>query len=412
MKGNKKTIIIISIVCIAVLAGTFGVINARKPKTKEVLAQAIDKKDLVQSISVSGNIEANDKFEINLSPTQKITKVYFKEGDTVKKGDVLVKLDTTDLEYQIKKAILNLDILKIGSSNANKQATINLESAKSTYDHLKKKFDANQELFNNGYISQEEYDTSKKSLLDAENQIKLAEIQYNSSQLNNSDSDKKKQIELTQADIENLKKKIADSSIKSTVNGKVIKLSVKEGQFPANTNSLVQVCDLSVYKVKVEVSQYDAVLISTGQKAAIKVKGLDKKYTGTITSISPVAEITMNGTNQESKVKVEISIDNPDTNIKVGYEVDAEITLKQKPSTFAVGFEAIKTDSNNKKYVFVIENGVAKKRYVKTGLETDFDIEILEGLKQGEQYIPSPADDLKEGDLVKLPEVTNDDNKN
>lgn len=408
MKGNKnkKKVIIISLVCIAVLTGAFGVINSRKPKTKEVLAQSIDKKDLVQSISVTGNIEANDKFEMTLNPSQKVTKVYFKEGDVVKKNDILVKLDTTDLEYQLKKAMLNLDVLKISTSNASKQATINLDSAKSTYEQAKKKFEANETLFESGVISQEEYDTFKKALLDAENQLKLADIQYNSSQMNTSESDKKKQIELTQTDIDNLKKKIADSSVKSTINGKVIKLGVKEGQFPTNTNNLVQVCDLSVYKVKVEVSQYDAVLISTGQKATIKVKGLDKKYTGTITSISPVADITMNGTNQESKVKVEISIDNPDNDIKVGYEVDAEIILRQKPATFSVSFEAIKTEKDGKKYVFVIENGIAKKKYIETGLETDFDIEIVKGLNQGEQYISNPTDDLKEGDAVKLPEVT------
>ncbi|HHY78002.1 MAG TPA: efflux RND transporter periplasmic adaptor subunit, partial [Clostridiales bacterium] len=119
-----------------------------------------------------------------------------------------------------------------------------------------------------------------------------------------------------------------------------------------------------------------------------------------ITKISETAAVEVVNTGKEINVLTEITIDNADEILKAGYEADAEIILSEKTDTIAVNYEAVQTDENGNKYIFVVEDNIAKKRIVETGLETDFEIEILSGLKKGEIYITNPPADLMDGETV------------
>lgn len=408
---NKKIWIIGAVVIVAGIFIAKAMLS--KPAGKAVTISDVTSKDIVQSISVTGNIKANQEDKTLLSVTQKVEEVMVKEGQDVKKGTPLVKLDTSDLEEQLKKALIALNSAQSNYTNGEKtvqdaviQAQINLQSGQSAYEQSKRTFDANQALYDGGYISKETYEDSKKKLTDAENQLKLLQIQLDNANKNLSDYDKssslKQQIDLAKADVDSLNKKIADSTIVANIDGKVVRLDAEAGQYPKSDRNTVMVCDLSSYKVVISLNQYDSVRVKVGQKANLKIKGLDKEYTGTVSKIGEIANVTSSGSDQESKVDIEITVDNPDENIKVGYEADADIILNEKKGALNVNFEAVRQDEQGK-YVFVVENGLAKKRYVKTGLETDFDIEILEGLKEGEKYISVPDDTIKDGDAVIVP---------
>lgn len=120
-----------------------------------------------------------------------------------------------------------------------------------------------------------------------------------------------------------------------------------------------------------------------------------------MTATGKAAVINVEGTSKEPRLEIEITIDNPDDRIKVGFEADADITLKESPQSVAVSYEAVLEDDDGKKYIYVVEEDKAVKRYVTTGLETDFDIQITEGLKEGEQYVKNPPSSLKDGDPVR-----------
>ena len=190
-----------------------------------------------------------------------------------------------------------------------------------------------------------------------------------------------------------------------------MKLGVKPNQYPTMENSTISIYDLSKYRVNIQVSQYDAISVSLGQKAAVKVKGVDTEYKGTVTAIGDAAVITLEGTNKEPKVEIEVTLDNPDNKIKVGYEADIDITLEESPNSTAVSFESVQEDEDGKQYVFAVVNNKAVKRFVQTGLETDFEVQILEGLKAGDQYIKNPPATLKDGDPVKQSGGKKSDNK-
>lgn len=418
MKKRKKLVIIIAV--ILVLAALLIARSFLSPKNAVKTVDTADavKTDLIQSISVTGNIKAGESEEIMLPSTQKVTRVLVQEGQEVKKGQLLVKLDTYELETQLKKSRISLDMAKrdlekLNSEdnttrksleNAVTQAEISLKSAASKYEDARIKHEHNTKLYEAGFLSKVEYDNSLSTLNDLQNNLLLAEITLDNAKNSLADFDEKiyqqeKQIEMSNTDLSSLERKISDSNIKANINGKIVKLDAKENQYPAAGSSII-IHDQSKYILELRVSQYDAVNLEMGQKANIRINGLDKVYEGHITKISEAATVEMVNTSKETNVLVEITLDSVDEQIKAGYEADAEIVLIEKENSIAVSFEAVQTDEQGNKYLFVVEDNIAKKRNVETGLETDFEIEILSGLKKGEIYITNPPADLMDGETV------------
>jgi RND family efflux transporter MFP subunit len=393
----------------------------------------------MQSIVVTGNIEANNKEDIVLSNMQKVTEVLLTEGQTVKTGDIIARIDTKDYTYQLQKAQVNYEVTKLNLDmaksnlnnlvnvksvsnkknveNAVQQAQINLDTIKRNRADAQTRQQQSQELFNSGVISSQEYDAAVKAVADLENQVQLGEIQLENAKRNLTDFnvDNKsqvdqqrnqvqqltKQLESAKSDVDNMADKVNTGEIKSNIDGKIVKLNIKPNQYPTQENNTISIYDLSKHKVTVSVSQYDAVQISNGQRTEIKVKGLDKSYDGTVTNIGEAAEISYTGTTKEAKVEVEVVISNPDDKIKVGYEADVEIILMETKNAISINFEALQKDKDGNSFVYVVENNRAVKRLIKTGTETEFDIQVIEGLKENESYIKNPPASLKEGDRVR-----------
>ena len=435
MKNKKKVIIIAAIVLVVIAIAAVRIITSNQGKVKEVDISTAEVTNLSQTISVTGNIEAANKEEISLSTQQKVLEVFAKEGQEVTAGTSLVKTDSSEYEYQLKKYELALELAnmnlqrllntnsandKKALENAVRAAEINLHNSETSYNDAKRKYDQSSVLYESGAVSKEEYEAALKAMTDARNAMELATMELDNAKdsledfgVNNSDQikEKRNQLESAKADIANMKDNIGKTVIKSSINGKIVQLDVKTNQYPTIENSIIAIYDLSKYKVKVLVSQYDAVSIGTGQKSAVKVKGIATEYKGTVTAISDAAVISLEGTDKEPKVEVEVTLDNPDNKIKVGYEADIDITLQETQDSVAVSFEAVQEDEDGKKFVYAVEKDKAVKRLIQTGMETDFEIEILDGLKAGDSYVKSPPATLKDGDPVKQSGGKNSDNK-
>ncbi|MZK52116.1 efflux RND transporter periplasmic adaptor subunit [Clostridium beijerinckii] len=427
IKLNKKSRIIISIVAIAVISIVY-VIKNNEIKPKEVTIEKTLNKTISETATSSGNVEAKYRSNIVLDGSQKVLTIKVKEGQVVKKGDLLLELDSSDYQTKLDKELINLENAKLAlneiietgaasekssSENAFSQEKYNLELAKRDYEDLKKKYDQNEVLFTNDAISQNQLDESKKNLDDAETNVKSAEDSYKNAEITLKDvknnienkiANQKNQIVLIQKNIDEYKKKIEDSKIISNIDGKVIKIDAKENQFPSKGDEII-VDDVSQYKVAVDIKQYDALKVQNGQKANIKIKGSDISYNGTVTDIGQLAEpkTSTGGNDEEYKVKVSVVIDEPKEEVKAGYEADVQFIFQEKENCIAVGFDGIKQDkSTGKTYVYVVNSdNTISKRYIKTGIESEYYVEITEGLQENESYVLNPPESLVDGDLVK-----------
>jgi len=424
---NKKVIAIF--ICIVFLGG-IGIaytLKNNRDKVKEVIIEKASRKTISETTTAVGNIEANYRNNIALNSSQKVLEVYVKEGQLVKKGDVLLVLDSSDYENKLKEEQINLENAKLilnqmvqtgmasersDAENSLTQAKYNLEIARRKYEDFKNKCDQSEVLFNSQAISKNEFDDANKNKEDADAYLKIAEESLKNAEVifndtNNSSESKianqKNQIALVENNIENYQQKINDSKITANIDGKVVKIDAKEKQFPSAGDEIV-IDDVSKYKVVVELNQYDALKSVKGQKANIKIKGSSNSYSGTVTEIGEIAEekTTSNGGDQEYKVKVSVVIDDPKEEIKSGYEADVQFIFKEKEDCIVVGFDGIKEDKETKqKYVYAIDsNNKVSKKYINVGIESEYYVEVIEGLEQEEKYVLNPPESLIEGDLV------------
>lgn len=422
---NKK-VIAISAVIIFIIGISYVLINTRD-KAKEVTIEKVIQKTIEETTTAVGNIEPNYRNNIQLNFSQKVLEIKVEEGQVVKKGDVLLILDSYDYESKLKEEQINLENAKVSlnqmvqtgiasekstAENSLLQAKSNVEIAKRKYEDLKKKYDQSEALFNSESISKNEFDDSKKNKDDAETYLKIAEDSLKNAEImfndtNNKSDDKvinqKNQIKLIENNIANYEKKINDSKIVSNIDGKVIKIDPKENQFPSSGDEII-IDDISIYKVIVELNQYDALKASKGQKSNIKIKGSTDLYGGTVSEIGEFAEekITASGGDQEYKVKVTVLIDEPKVEIKSGFEADVQFIFKEREDCLVVGFDGIKEDKETKqKYVYVIDsNNKVSKRYIKVGIESEYYVEVIQGLNLDEKYVLNPPQSLVEGDFV------------
>jgi HlyD family secretion protein len=307
-----------------------------------LISSCSDKKD-PNVITASGTIESvNVTVSSKLSGQVKLIAV--KEGDKVKKGDLLAEIDHELLDIQLRQAEANIEganaQLKLLISGARKedirsaqelvtQAKTNLDQAKADRDRMKALYESNT--------------VTKKQNDDAVSRYEITLAQYNSSRENLQkikNIARPEEIENARANVKRnvasadlLKQNIEDCKIYSPSDGIVSKKFVEEGEIVSPSSSLLKISDLQTVNLVIYVTETELAKVKLGQKADIKIDSYkDKNYEGKIIFISPEAEFTpKNIQTQDERTKmvfaVKIEINNPQFELKPGMPADAKIVL-------------------------------------------------------------------------------------
>lgn len=301
-----------------------------------------DKKD-PGVITASGTIES-----VNITVSSRlagqIKLIAVKEGDKVKKGDLLAEIDHELLDIQLRQAEANVEgsnaQLKLLISGARKedvrsaqeqvtQAKTNLEQAKTDRDRMKSLFESNtvtkkqyDDAVSRYEITLAQYNTSKENLQKVKNIIRPEEIE-------NARANVKRNI--ASADL--LRQNIEDCRIYAPSDGIVSKKFVEVGEIVSPSSSILKISDLQTVNLVIYVTETELAKVKLGQKADIKIDSYkDKNYEGKIIFISPEAEFTpKNIQTQDERTKmvfaVKIEINNPQYELKPGMPADAKIVL-------------------------------------------------------------------------------------
>ena len=422
---SKKTIYILIgsalvIVILLVTLSKFGVIG-NKDKGKEIEIAKVDTTTIVETVSATGKIQPEIEVKIASMVSGEIIELPIKEGQVVKKGDLLVKINPDLYTSGLNRSVANLS----GSKSALNQAEASFNEAKTSYDR-------NKVLFGKGIISKSDWDKAVAS-------FEVAKANKQTAYFN---------VQSASASVIEAKDNLGRTTIYAPADGTISVLNVELGERVLGTQQMagteiLRVANLNNMEVEVDVNENDIVKIKVGDEAKVEVDAyLKKQFKGVVTSISNSASSTLTAdqvTNFKVKVRIlkesyqDLLEGKPDTYspFRPGMTATVDIITKTKANVLSVPISSVvvKSDTaavkeikvddpqseenkvkpkSDKKFecVFVKVGDKAKIRIIKTGIQDDANIEVLTGLKKGDVVITGPyttvSKELNSGDKVVL----------
>lgn len=323
-----------------------------------------DAKSSIDSITIK--ISQQQLKVDDLNAEQENNKVLYDSGAISKKV-----YDDSVTSY--KNALENINDLNLQLETSKK--TLETRIVQSEY--------SNEKL--ESRIIQEKY--AKEKLNNAKDKLsnESTVIQYNLQQ---------NIIELNQITIEQITadmQKLTEKTI-SPISGNIVSINAVEGGIVAKGVPSVTISDTSKIIATFEVDEYDAPLVKLGQKTHISTSSLpDKIYTGTVTKISEEAIEKEDSSDNEIIVPVEITIDNIDEKLKIGYSVDIEIFIEESDNVVSVPIAAL-VFQDDKYYVYILKNNELEKAEIFIGLYGDKSVEVKSGLNENDIIILNPSD--------------------
>ncbi len=388
----------------------------------EVTTEKVGKRTIIETVSASGKIQPEVEVKISPDVAGEIVELPVKEGMHVKKGDLLVKIKPQIYESALERATA----AESGSQASMSNAAAQYEQVKAQYTNAELSFNRNKKLFEQGVISQADFETAKTAYESAKANLKAAEESVKASMFN---------VKSAEASVKEAEENLFKTSIYAPVDGTISKLSRKKGERVAGTglmegSEIMILSNLTEMEVKVDVNENDIIRVHLNDTADIQVDAyLGRKFRGVVTDIANSANTSAQAsidqvTNFTVKVRiVQDSYKDLQNPFRPGMSATVDIRTKKAVNVLSVPIQSVTTrsdsslknpevnefkddegtkvvDENDKKKdvkdikieecVFVLVDGKAKIRKVKTGIQNTDYYEMQEGLKEGEEVISGP----------------------
>ncbi|MBN2237084.1 MAG: efflux RND transporter periplasmic adaptor subunit [Bacteroidales bacterium] len=412
--------LVITIIVLAVLKknGKIGATDATK-----VTVESVSKTTIIETVTANGKIQPEKDIKVSPFISGEVIELTVLEGDMVHTGQLLAKIDPESYIAAYERAEAGLNSQKAGEANAR----ANLAQARSEFEKNKLDYNRNKELWEKKVISDSEmerikstFDVSQARVVAAEESLKSAEFQVKSSA----------------ASLREAKENLSRTAVYAPQNGTVSKLNVERGervqgasQFSAGTE-LMRIANLNNMEVSVEVSENDIVRVHLGDTTLIEVDAyLNRDFKGLVTEIATSANTTGTSADQVTNFDVKIRIlsssytdlvpeNDPNYSpFRPGMSASVDIQTHTERNILVVPIAAVTTRADTtgrmqtarekrdeakdedeksvakkeiKEYVFLYENGEAKMVAVKTGIQDNTNIQILEGVEFEQEVITGP----------------------
>lgn len=374
----------------------------------EVQTAKVDRQKIVQKVSATGKIQPKVQVKISADVSGKITKLPVVEGQWVEKGTLLIELDRERFQAAVESAEANV---RSAQANAN-LAERNMMQAEREYKRARELVELNLE-------SQANFDA-----LEAAYQVETARHQ---SALD--------QVEQVKAALKQARDDLSKTTIYAPMAGTITDLNKEQGEIAIGSqfqpDVILVVSDLSAMEAQVNVDENDIVSVTIGQTAEIEVDALlDQVLIGMVSEIANSANVAGAGSSdQKTEFEIKISITDPPETLRPGMTASAEVFTKTNENALSVPIQAVavrtvdqltlageRREEAEKRYtadrdgfveiVFRIEEGKAVAQQVKTGIQGNELIEILEGLDEGDEIVTGSyraiSKDLENGAVVTI----------
>lgn len=389
----KKSIIFTAIIVLVVgipLVKKF----TRSDTIKEVEIEQVSTQVIKASILASGQLKHELQVQLSAEVIGKVTRLYVEEGQSVKKGQLVLEIDDHTYVAAVEQQQAVVDQQKIA-----------IERQKQLIANVAKQLKRKTRLYQQKLIGDDEFDTISL-------EYELAKVDLKSSY------ESLKQVE---ARLEQSKDQLSKTKVLSPLDGTITSLDIKEGEtaISGTTNivgsGLMTIADPTSMLAEINIDEADIASVHIGQKAEIiAIAFADQPLTGTVESIASSAKIAPGRGTLSFAVK--LRLEETTLNLLSGMSCRAEVFTQGEQDLLAVPVKAIHTEEDNDKdlvesFVFVFKEGIANKTKVTTGISDDSFQQITDGLKQGESIITGPdkiVRHLKDGDEVIIADPEDD----
>ncbi|GGB24263.1 MULTISPECIES: efflux RND transporter periplasmic adaptor subunit [Mucilaginibacter] len=403
-----------ALIVLLIIAKVTGLIG--KPALTQVATEKAETREINETVSASGKIKPHVEVKISPEVSGEVVELPIKEGDVVKKGQLLCKIRPDILKSGYDRAIASYNTQKASVGNSSQM----LKQAEATYANQAGIYKRSKELYDKKVLTVSEFENAKAAYEGAKASLEAAKQNVVGSQYG---------LAQSQASVKEAQDNLAKTTIYSPVDGVVSKLSVEKGERVLGTQQfagteIMTISDLSKMDVNVDVNENDINRISLGDSSKIEVDAfLGKKFTGVVTEIGSSANVVGTSADQVTNFTVKVRInadsyaallkktaDNPSP-FRPGLTATVDISTNSAKA-LSVPIQSVTTreekKENNgppkadedkskpqispvaKEYVFVLNAGKLKQVQVTTGIQNDSYIQILSGLKGGEEVVSAP----------------------
>ena len=392
---KKRFFILLGLAVAAGAAYYFFSSNSKQETT--YLTESVTRGNVEKTVVASGSVESVNEVDVGAQVSGKITKLYVKLGQEIKKGEMIADIDSTT---------------QINTLNTKKAALVSyqaqLKAKKTAYDVALSSYNRLSKLYTQKATSLDSVNTAKSTLDNAkaemeaiEANIKQAEIEVNTAETN-----------------------VGYTKITAPMDGTVVSVPVSEGQtVNANqtTPTIVTIADLSKMKIKPEISEGDITKVKAGQEVSFTILSDSQTvYHSVIDSVDPANTTTSDSSSTSSSTSsnssssttsaiyyyANVLIDNPDRTLRIGMTTENNIKIANAKDVLLVSNMAIQK-LDGKSFVNVLnDKNQPEQREVETGVQNDFQTEIKSGLNEGEKVIVSQvANGEKVGSMPRGPRM-------
>jgi HlyD family secretion protein len=459
MKSKWKILIGI-LVLLLIAAGVFASVKYNRRGVVTVQTGKVVREDLASIVTSSGEIKPRNYINIGAEFQGQLTEILVKEGDVVKKGQLVARIDETQSQADVaaQRAALSSAEADASASEAGYAAgndNINalqatLERTKADLERYNEDYTRAQQLFQQGLIAKQEFDQRKAAYQSqeaavAEASSRIVQARAQLAQLKAQLSASQRKIAQNEANLNRVSDILKKHNVVAPIDGLVTYLPVRTGEtvVPGVQNSaastIMTIADMSIVTAEVKVDESDIVNVKMGQPAEISVDAIpNKTFTGHVIEIGNTAILRSTGlaasqsntSSQEAKdFKVVVAMDNPPDEIRPGLSSTTRITTATRKNVLAIPIQSltvrtkgdldtsknkplnpdpatVKANKEEVTGVFVVAAGnKASFRKTETGISGATDTEVLAGLTEGEQIVTGPYQvirTVKNGAIVKI----------
>ena len=390
--SRKRKIITVLVLAAVVLFGFSRMSGGKKDLGIPVAVMPLAKQDVQEKLTVSGPVSGTDSVDVVSNIHAEITAMNVKEGDTVTKGQVLAVVDSTDLEREVQIAQNAYDLAVANKQEKDKEAALGYEKAVQDFQKASLDHSRNSQLF-----------ASANALNDARRQMEGYTVENGRGV---ADSSYGIQIQNAAFDLEKKKEELDNTQIKSTIDGTVVRVNSKVGQFADKVEDdkpILSIENLEQLELEIKVSEFSIGKVKVGQMATITADILDGETAeGEVVKISPTGE-EKGGGSTERVIPTTIRVDGGSSKLIAGITAKAELLIREAKDVFVVPSSAL-FDDGEVTYIAIVQDMKVKRIPVTMGVDGDVVVEVIptDGtvLEEGMQVITNPGPHLMDGAAV------------